>query len=134
MALADVPMTGERILIVDDNAMSVKLAAYLMRARGYDVTIAVDAEAALDAIALQHPDVVLMDIQLPGIDGLELVRRLRADVTSQHLLIIAVTAYAMKGDQERALAAGCDGYITKPIDTRALPEAIALHLAGRRMS
>jgi two-component system cell cycle response regulator DivK len=128
------PMAGERILIVDDNAMSLKLAAYLMQARGYDVTVAVDAEAALDAIDLQHPDVMLMDIQLPGIDGLELVRRLRADVTSQHLLIIAVTAYAMKGDQERALAAGCDGYITKPIDTRSLPDTIARYLDGRRMS
>lgn len=127
-------MAGERILIVDDNATSLKLAAYLMRARGYDVTVAADAEAALDAIELQHPDLVLMDIQLPGIDGLELVRRLRADVTSRHLLIIAVTAYAMKGDEERALAAGCDHYITKPIDTRALPDTIARHLAGHRLS
>lgn len=125
MDLAEVPMAGERILIVDDNATSLKLAAYLLRTRGYDVTTAADAEAALDAIALQHPDVVLMDIQLPGIDGLELVVRLRADLTSQRLVIIALTAYAMKGDQERALAAGCD-YITKPIDTRALPDTITI--------
>lgn len=75
----NVPMAGERILIVDDNATSLKLAAFLMRAHGYEVTVAANAEAALDAIELQHPDLVLMEIQLPGIDGLELERRLRAD-------------------------------------------------------
>jgi CheY-like chemotaxis protein len=128
------PMPGERVLIVDDNAMSLKLAAFVMRAHGYDVSVVVDAEAALEAIHRQRPDVVLVDIQLPGIDGLELVRQLRADVASQDLLVIAVTAYAMKGDHERALAAGCNGYITKPIDTRALPHTIAgaLKDAARR--
>jgi len=75
-----------------------------------------------------------MDIQLPGIDGLELVRQLRADAASRDLLIIAVTAYAMKGDQERAFAAGCNGYITKPIDTRALASTVASALEGRRSS
>jgi CheY-like chemotaxis protein len=72
-----------------------------------------------------------MDIQLPGIDGLELTRRLKADPGTRDIVIIAVTAYAMKGDQDKALAAGCDDYITKPIDTRALPEQIARHLANR---
>jgi CheY-like chemotaxis protein len=126
-------MAGERILIVDDNATNLKLVAYLMKANGYEVDTALEAEAALDAIARHHPDVILMDIQLPGIDGLELTRRLKADPGTRDIVIIAVTAYAMKGDLDKALAAGCDDYITKPIDTRALPETIARHLANREL-
>jgi two-component system cell cycle response regulator DivK len=126
-------MAGERILIVDDNATNLKLVAYLMKANGYQVDTALEAEAALDAISRHPPDVILMDIQLPGIDGLELTRRLKADPGTRDIVIIAVTAYAMKGDQDKALAAGCDDYITKPIDTRALPETIARHLASREV-
>jgi CheY-like chemotaxis protein len=124
-------MDGKRILIVDDNATNLKLVAYLMRANGYTVDTALEADAALAAIGANHPDVILMDIQLPGIDGLELTRRLKADAKTRDIVIVAVTAYAMKGDQDKALAAGCDDYITKPIDTRALPETIARHLANR---
>ena len=124
-------MAGERILIVDDNATNLKLVAYLMKANGYVVDTALDAESAIEAIRQRHPDVILMDIQLPGIDGLELTRRLKADPGTRDIIIIAVTAYAMKGDQDKALAVGCDDYITKPIDTRALPETIARHLARR---
>lgn len=126
-------MAGERILIVDDNATNLKLVAYLMKANGYAVDTALEAEAALDAIARHPPDVILMDIQLPGIDGLELTRRLKADPDTRDIVIIAVTAYAMKGDLDKALAAGCDDYITKPIDTRSLPETIARHLANREL-
>lgn len=126
-------MAGERILIVDDNAINLKLVAYLMKANGYTVETALDAESAIDAIRANHPDVILMDIQLPGIDGLELTRRLKADPGTRDIVIVAVTAYAMKGDQAKALAAGCDDYITKPIDTRTLPETIARHLAKREM-
>jgi CheY-like chemotaxis protein len=125
-------MAGERILIVDDNATNLKLVAYLMRANGYDVETALDAESALEALRMHRPEVILMDIQLPGIDGLELTRQLKADPSTRDIVIIAVTAYAMKGDQDKALLAGCDDYITKPIDTRALPEQIARHLASRR--
>ena len=124
-------MSGERILIVDDNATNLKLVAYLMKASGYQVDTALDAEAALEAIGANCPDLILMDIQLPGIDGLELTRRLKATPATREIVIVAVTAYAMKGDQDKALAAGCDDYITKPIDTRALPETIARHLAKR---
>jgi CheY-like chemotaxis protein len=126
-------MAGERILIVDDNATNLKLVAYLMRANGYTVETALDAESAIEAIRANHPDVILMDIQLPGIDGLELTRRLKADPTTRDIVIVAVTAYAMKGDQAKALAAGCDDYITKPIDTRTLPDTIAKHLAKREV-
>lgn len=121
---------SDRILIVDDNTTNLKLVTYLMKAQGYDVTTATDAEAALAAIQTARPRLILMDLQLPGIDGLELTRRLKGDPSTRDIIIIAVTAYAMKGDQERALAAGCDDYVTKPIDTRALPDTIAKHLRG----
>jgi len=126
-------MAGERILIVDDNATNLKLVAYLMKANGYTVDTALDAESAIEAIRNNHPDVILMDIQLPGIDGLELTRRLKADPATRDIVIVAVTAYAMKGDQAKALAAGCDDYITKPIDTRSLPDTIKRHLANREV-
>lgn len=116
---------SDRILIVDDNPTNMKLVAYLVRAHGYEVATASDAETALVAIEEQSPKLILMDVQLPGIDGLELTRRLKADPATKDIIIVAVTAYAMKGDQERALAAGCDDYVTKPIDTRALPTTIA---------
>jgi CheY-like chemotaxis protein len=122
---------SHRILIVDDNPTNLKLVAYLMRANGFAVDTAADADGALAAIRAQRPELILMDVQLPGIDGLELTRRLKADPETRHIKIVAVTAYAMKGDQDRALAAGCDDYVTKPIDTRALPEKIARHLEER---
>jgi CheY-like chemotaxis protein len=119
---------SKRILIVDDNPTNLKLVTYLVKAAGYDVDTAIDAEAALGAIAAARPALILMDLQLPGIDGLELTRRLKNNPETADIKIIAVTAYAMKGDQERALAAGCDGYVTKPIDTRSFPSLIAAQL------
>jgi CheY-like chemotaxis protein len=121
---------ADRVLIVDDNPTNLKLVAYLVKAHGYDVDTAGDADAALAAIAANRPRVILMDLQLPGVDGLELTRRLKADPATRDITIIAVTAYAMKGDQEKAFAAGCDDYVTKPIDTRALPELIAKYAKG----
>lgn len=121
---------GERVLIVDDNPTNLKLVAYLVKASGYDVDTAGDADAALASIAAHRPRVILMDLQLPGVDGLELTRKLKSDPATRDIAIIAVTAYAMKGDQEKAFAAGCDGYVTKPIDTRALPQLIARHAKG----
>ena len=118
-----------RVLIVDDNAVNLKLVAYLVKAQGYEVDTAIDADSALAALHARKPDVVLMDLQLPGIDGLELTRRIKADPSTHDVAIIAVTAYAMKGDREKAMEAGCDDYVTKPIDTRALPGVIARHVA-----
>lgn len=120
----------KRILIVDDNPTNLKLVAYLVKAQGYEVDTAGDADAAVAVIAARPPGLILMDLQLPGIDGLELTRRLKADPATRDIKIVAVTAYAMKGDQEKAFAAGCDDYVTKPIDTRALPNVIARHLEG----
>lgn len=119
-----------RVLVVDDNPVNCKLVTYVVEAAGHEARTAGDADAALAEIRAHRPDVILMDLQLPGIDGLELTRRLKADPQTRAIAIIAVTAYAMKGDREKALAAGCDDYVTKPIDTRALPEVIARH-AGR---
>lgn len=121
-------MAGEPILIVDDNAMNLKLTRVLLSSLGYTVRTATNAEEALAALATFRPRLILMDIQLPDIDGLELTRRLKADPTTRDICIVALTAYAMKGDEQRARAAGCDGYITKPIDTRALPGVVAGYL------
>lgn len=123
-------MAGERILIVDDNAVNLKLARVLLAGAGYDVRTAADAEEALRALASFAPRLVLMDLQLPGMDGLTLTRRLKADPAWRQVVVIALTAYAMKGDRERALAAGCDDYVTKPIDTEELPRLVARRLAG----
>ncbi|MGE5219978.1 MAG: response regulator [Chloroflexota bacterium] len=112
------------ILIVDDNPVNLKLIRILLAGEGYEVQTAVDAEEALRLLRQSRPAMILMDIQLPGIDGLELTRRLKADPMTCDIRILGLTAYAMKGDEEKILAAGCDGYIPKPIDTRSLPSVI----------
>ena len=119
---------GEPILIVDDNPANLKLAKVLLVNEGYEVQTAADAEIAMQVLVSYKPRLILMDIQLPGMDGLELTRRLKAAPDTKNIVIIALTAYAMKGDEERAKAAGCDGYITKPIDTQTLPGVIAGYL------
>ncbi|HEX6244428.1 MAG TPA: response regulator [Polyangiales bacterium] len=126
-------MGGHRVLVVDDNLTNLKLIEYLLQSRGYEVTTAIDADTALSAVRAQRPALVLMDLQLPGIDGLELTRKLKSDPETEQIVIVAVTAYAMKGDEERALAAGCDGYIPKPIDTRTLPTLVEQLLRSARL-
>ena len=113
------------ILVVDDNPANATLLTFLLEAEGYDVRSVSDAHEALAQLDSFKPLLILMDIQLPGMDGLELTRRLKADARWRGVLIVALTAYAMKGDEERARAAGCDAYISKPIDTRTLPMRIA---------
>ena len=124
-------MAGETILIVDDNAANLKLARILLQGEGYQVRTAADAEEALRVLETFTPRLILMDIQLPGMDGLELTRRLKADLATRDIVILALTAYAMKGDEEKARAAGCDGYIAKPIDVDSLPGVIAAELIAR---
>ena len=124
-------MAGERILIVDDNPMNLKLARVLLAFEGYEVRTAEDAGEALALLEEFHPRLILMDIQLPGVDGLEATLRLKADPATRDIIVVALTAYAMKGDNEKALAAGCDGYVAKPIDTRVLPGVIASYRAAR---
>ena len=121
-------MAGEPILVVDDNPMNLKVIRLLLETEGYEVRTAADAEEALASLRSFRPLLILMDIQLPGMDGLELTRRLKADPATRDTRILAITAYAMKGDEQKALAAGCDGYIAKPIDTRSLPVVVRTHL------
>ena len=121
-------MGAKTILIVDDNPVNMKLIRVLLAGEGYDVRTAADAQEALLVLKDFHPQLILMDIQLPGIDGLELTRRLKANPVTRDIAIVGLTAYAMKGDEERILAAGCNGYIPKPIDTRTLPDLITRYL------
>jgi two-component system, cell cycle response regulator DivK len=121
-------MAGEPILIVDDNPTNLKLVRVLLEDAGYLVRSALDAD---DAIAILHefrPRLILMDIQLPGMDGLTLTRMLKSNPSMRDIVIVGLSAYAMKGDEQRILAAGCDGYVPKPIDTRALPGLVASFL------
>lgn len=122
---------GHCILIVDDNQMNLKLVRVVLSGEGYEVRTAADAEEALGVLEQWHPSLILMDIQLPGMDGLQLTRRLKAAAATREILIVAITAYAMKGDEQKALAAGCDGYLTKPIDTRILPDVVARYLSSK---
>jgi CheY-like chemotaxis protein len=124
-------MTGGRILMVDDHPGNLKLLSFILQKLGHEVRIATDAEQALSVLKEFRPRLIFMDVQLPGMDGLELTRRLKADPTYRDIAIVAVTASAMKGDEERAKAAGCDGYVTKPIDTRLMPVLVERYLALR---
>ena len=121
-------MAHEQILIVDDNPTNLKLARVLLTGEGYDVKTAVDAEEALNLLKTLKPQLILMDIQLPGMDGLTLTKLIKSDPEKKSILIIALTAYVMKGDDQKALAAGCDGYIPKPIDTNTLPTLLVEYL------
>jgi CheY-like chemotaxis protein len=121
-------MSGESILVVDDNPINLKLLRVLLCGEGYSVQTAVDAEEAAAMLESFRPQLILMDLQLPGMDGYELTRRLKADAQTNGIVILAVTSYAMIGDEQRALDAGCDGYISKPIDTQALPQIVAARL------
>jgi two-component system cell cycle response regulator DivK len=123
-------MAGEPILIVDDNLINLKLARVTLAAEGYQVRTAEDAAEALAVLKEFRPRLILMDIQMPGVDGLELSRRLKTAPETKDIVIVALTAYAMKGDAEKALAAGCDGYISKPVDTRTLPGRVAAYMDG----
>lgn len=123
-------MAGRRVLVVDDNLTNLKLIEYLLQSKGFDVHTAADAESALRSVRELKPSLVLMDLQLPGMDGLTLTQRLKSDPETRDIVVVAVTAYAMRGDEERALRAGCDGYVTKPIDTRSLPKLVERHLAA----
>jgi CheY-like chemotaxis protein len=113
------------ILIVDDNPTNLKLAADVLECEGYTVLRALHAEEALEILKGTKPELILMDIQMPGMDGLTLTRLLKADAGYQGVQIVALTSFAMKGDEQKAYEAGCDGYLTKPIDTRKLPIQVA---------
>ena len=118
--------TGARVLVVEDNDMNMQLVEYLLEEGGYQIVKAASGEEALSIARTGDPvDLILMDIHLPGIDGLSVVREMKTDAVTSAIPILALTAHAMRGDKDRFLEAGCDGYITKPIDTRKLPEQVA---------
>jgi len=121
---------SSRILIVDDNPVNLKLAADVLESAGFAIERAVDAEQAQQVLGGTVPDLILMDIALPGMDGLTLTRKLKADPRFATVPIVALTASAMKGDDRKALEAGCSGYITKPLDTRKLAQQLQTILAS----
>jgi two-component system, cell cycle response regulator DivK len=117
------------VLIIEDNAANLKLASFLLETASHTVLSAPDAEAGLAIARADRPALILMDIQLPGMDGLEATRLLKADPETRDIPVIALTALAMKGDEERIRAAGCDGYIAKPMRYQEFLAVIASHLS-----
>jgi CheY-like chemotaxis protein len=115
---------GKLVLVVEDNPANMELTADLLEVAGYRVVQATTAEAALDVATKEHFDVILMDISLPGMDGLAAVRQLKQDPRTAGIPVVALTAQAMPGDREQVAAAGCAGYIAKPIDTRRFAETV----------
>ncbi len=118
-------MAGEKILIVEDNPMHLELATDLLEATGYVVIQAEKAEKGIELAKTELPDLILMDISLPEMDGLEATGALKQDPATKGINVIVLTVHAMKGDEEKAQASGCDGYITKPIDTRTFSKTVA---------
>jgi CheY-like chemotaxis protein len=117
-------MTGTKVLLVEDNEANRELATALLEAIGQVVLPAATAEEAIRLAAAETPALVLMDISLPGMDGLAATRILKQNPETEHIPVVALTAHAMKGDEAKALAAGCAGYITKPIDTRTFSKSV----------
>jgi CheY-like chemotaxis protein/HPt (histidine-containing phosphotransfer) domain-containing protein len=124
-------MANETILVVDDAPVNLKLTDILLRKEGYKVHTTTDAEQALTLLRSVHPDLMLVDIQLPGMNGLDLTRRIKQDAHTRDIVVVALTACAMKGDDNKAFRAGCDGYITKPIETLTLAKRVREYLALR---
>lgn len=129
--MSDANVRGKRALIVDDNLLNLELLRFVLEAAGWEVRTAGDSVEARAALAEQLPDVVLMDLGLPGVSGLNLTRQLRSEAATASLPIVAVTAAAMKGDEAKAIEAGCDGYIAKPIDTRTFVSDMEAVLSRR---
>ena len=124
----------EKILIVEDNLQSMKVMMMTLRPYGYALFQAADGEEALEVAVREKPDLIIMDIRIPKIDGIEVTRRLRQMPVFSHTPIIVVTAYAMKGDREKFIDAGCDAYIPKPINTRQLSRMVAEMLSNTKQN
>jgi two-component system cell cycle response regulator DivK len=121
-------MADKRILVIEDHEENRRLLRDLLTSFGYELTEALTGEDGLTAAAANPPDLILMDIQLPGIDGYETTRRIKSNPALQHIPVIAVTSYALSGDDVKAFAAGCDAYVTKPFDPAELLEKIKGYL------
>ena len=127
-------MAEKKILLVEDNPVNRRLAVFLLRSQGYQVREATTAQEAFEILEKERADLIVMDIQLPGMDGLEATRKLKEQRATADIPVVAVTSYAMKGDREKALAAGCAGYVTKPIDKNIFIQEVAAHLGGKQNS
>jgi CheY-like chemotaxis protein len=124
-------MSARKILVVEDNDMNMQLVEFLLEEGGYDLVKATSGEEALESVRDAHraaPDLILMDIHLPGMDGLSVVRAMKAEPRTSGVPILALTAHAMRGDKDRFLEAGCDGYISKPIDVKTFLASIERYL------
>ena len=124
-------VVGKKILLVEDNEVNRRLAEFLLTSQGWEVREATSAEQAFEILASERPDLIVMDIQLPDMDGLEATKRLKEDPLLRNIPVVAVTSFAMAGDEEKAMAAGCIGYLTKPIDKATFIGEIASHLLER---
>ena len=123
-------MTPTRVLIVDDNEMFIEMVKSILTAAACEVGTSPDAVHAQEQVRSFLPDLILMDVQMPGMDGIELTRKLKADPTTQHIVIVAFTAYALKGDASKLQDAGFDGYIAKPVDVMTLAAEVRFWLEG----
>jgi len=117
-------MKRKTVLVIEDNEMNMKLVRVLLQKGQYDILEAVDAESGIPLARVHKPDLILMDVHLPGMDGLTATRIIKEDPALKQIRVIALTSYAMEGDEKKAIEAGCDGYITKPIDTRTFLDTI----------
>ena len=124
-------MANETIHIVEDSLLNRKLVEAVLRPHGYRLLIAVDGEEGIEVATRERPDLILMDMQMPKVSGYDAIQALKAQPETAHIPIVALTACAMADERERALAAGCDGYIAKPVDTRALPGQVRQYLDAR---
>lgn len=124
---------GQTILVVEDNEDSRSLIAKVLARAGYGIIETESGEEAVSLARAVHPDLILMDLSLVGIDGLTATGLLKKDPVTRDVPVVALTAYAMEGDRERILGAGCDGYISKPVDVRKLPDMIATYLKGAQI-
>jgi CheY-like chemotaxis protein len=127
-------MIGAKVLIVEDNPVNLRLAQFVLERKGFTVTKAASASECMAQLETAVPDLILMDIQLPGEDGLSVTRKIRANPKLKRIVIVALTAHAMTGDREKILAAGCDGYLAKPMDPQRLAAEVDAYLraAGGR--
>ena len=121
-------MANETVLVIEDNEMNMKLARSLLQIGKYSVLEAIDAENGIQLAREHHPDLILMDIQLPGMDGLTATREIKNEPAVKDISVVALTSYAMQGDEKKTMDAGCAGYIAKPIDTRSFLETLGQFL------
>ena len=124
----------KKILIVEDNEDSRELVVKVLRNKGYETVAAVDGEDALEKAVAEKPDLILLDISLPKLDGYEVAKRLKSMEEFQDIPIVAFTAHAMKGDREKVIVAGFEGYISKPVNIRELPDQVKSYIRGKRES